>query len=147
MKKTKNDGKKSESIFQDRIATLGKKAFLHRITDTREVSRGKQMIQVKATPADWLLVWPQGMGFAEVKSTQQPTTFSFSCLTTGQNVAMHRTVAAKGNYWVFVHHLLTNTWYQLPGDFIVYLLSIGKKSMLFNDMEQFKCPILNNTQT
>lgn len=139
----KNDGKKSEDIFRDAIKALGKKAFLHRITDTREASRGKNRVLIKKTPSDWILTLGGVTGYAEVKSCSGKTSFPFSALTEGQVAALHMQTAAQGEYWVFVHHLVTNTWYKLPGNIIVERMKTGIQSIKWNEMEIYKWNILN----
>ena len=141
----KNDGKLSETMFEMKIKSLGKRAYLHRITDTREVSRGKNKVIVKKTPADWVLTWERGMGYAEIKSCSSNTSFPFSTLTQGQVAAMHMQVAAGGNYWVFIHHKMTNQWYMLTGSMIVNQMKLGIKSIKWKEMECYKCQVMNNT--
>lgn len=133
----RNTGKKSEDIFKEKIeAHYKKKAFLFRIPDTHDASRGgKVRVTLSNTPADYILTWPEGTGYAEVKSTSGKTSFPFSSFTTGQNKAMVRQKAAGGNYWVFIHRLETDEWFRLSGEDV---LNSSKKSITWKELETHK---------
>ena len=132
MNKTWQD---SEKDFEEKIASLGKKAFLHRITDTKEVNRGKNFGKktiVKAQPSDYTLTWNNNMAYAEVKHCSNETSFPFSNFTKGQMIAMRKQNAAGGKYLVFIYHAIEDTWYLLSGQLILGVIDEGNKSIPWN---------------
>jgi penicillin-binding protein-related factor A (putative recombinase) len=132
----KNTGKDSEDIFVQRIESLGKKAHLYRITDTFEASRGKVKVQVKSTPADYILCYNGVMAFAEVKSITGGTSFPFSKFTTSQNVAMRKQIAALGNYWIYIHKKDTDEWFKIDA-YDVQEIRNERESIKWEDLRKF----------
>lgn len=137
----KNDGSNSEAIFKHKIGLYGKNAFLYKITDTKEANRGAKSnrLKVKATPADFLLTWPNGCGYAEVKSTTGDA-FSLSMLTPSQFAAAIRQERAGGRYWVFIHQIVNDTWHVVGESKIVLLHEGSKKSIKLKDLGEYKWP-------
>lgn len=137
MNKTWQD---TEKDFELRIATLGKKAFLHRVTDTKEANRGKKTnkVKIKAQPSDYLLTYEGKMRYAEVKHCSNKTSFPFSNLTISQFNAMTRQRAAGGLYSVFVYNSNTDTWYNISGDRILFCLELKEKSIKWKEIEHLK---------
>jgi penicillin-binding protein-related factor A (putative recombinase) len=120
MSKNKNTGTPSQDEFEARIALLGKKAYLHKITDTKEV-RGltKTKAWTKAQPSDYILTVNGAMHYAEVKSTTDPLCFRKSNITTDQLAAARQQLAAGGQYWFYIHRLLDGAWFKVPASLFV----------------------------
>lgn len=132
----KNDGKKSEELFAERISKYGKSAYLERLIDTKSLSRKGVGVKtfVPKRPSDYILTIAGQMGYTEVKSTSSTTGFSFSALNTSQMASLRKQVAASGNYWIIIHRLETNEWYWLHGHTLLDIESKGKKSMTWDDL-------------
>lgn len=131
----------SEAEFKKMIDAMGKKAYLHRITDTKEVNRGKmrgQKVIVKKTPADWILTYDGRMFYAEVKFCSNKTSFPLSALTEGQSVALIRQRAAGGQYKIFVYHSVTDTWYIITETRVQITEESGRKSIPWKELEYAK---------
>ena len=143
--KKKNDGTPSQDMFVEKMkAIYGEKGvFVYRLTDTKEVrgavkaSGGNAVGFAKATPSDYILTASGTMWYAEVKSTQDKTSFGFSCFTPGQWGGMKMQVAAGGQYIVYVHRLETNQWYGISALTILRAVADGKKSFKWKEMPEW----------
>jgi penicillin-binding protein-related factor A (putative recombinase) len=135
----KNSGKPSESLFEGVWLRLGKRAYCYRIADAAEVRGRTGKIGVtRATPSDYIVSFDGETIYAEVKSTQEKTSFPFSLLKKGQNAAAPQVVSAGGSYIVFVHHLITGTWYALPWQVIQAVKDLGRASIPWTELDNFK---------
>jgi penicillin-binding protein-related factor A (putative recombinase) len=111
----KNSGKPSEQIFEDYFASLGKRAYLHRLVDAAEVrGRTGKIGQVRSAPADYIVTCDGQTFYAEVKSTIHKTRFAFSLLRTSQTAAAKQVLAAGGDYFVYIHSIVRNEWFRVP---------------------------------
>lgn len=134
----KNTGKPSETFFESVWQRLGKRAYCYRIADAAEVrGRTGKIGLTRATPSDYIVTY-NGTFYAEVKSTQNPTSFPFSLLKKGQSAAAPQVVTAGGGYFVFAHNLTTNTWYRIPYEVIRAVKDVGKASIPWSEMETLK---------
>jgi len=137
-----NLGHTSQKIFEDYWETLGKNAFLHRVTDQAEVngrSDARVRARVKAQPSDYLLTWNGEMCYAEVKSCSSKTSFPFSQIEAGQWVAAKKQVTAGGNYYFFIHALFIGRWFMVPAQAI---LDHKERSMKWSKMEEYRFWVL-----
>lgn len=131
---TKNTGKPSEKIFDDHFTFLGKKAYVHAFTDASEVNgmnRGhRRIMNVKAQPADRLVVLDGEMFLAEVKSSvSKDDRFDFKLLRITQGSAAAQALAAGGQYWVYYHHLSTDEWFRFPYSLVSEAKAAGVSSL------------------
>lgn len=133
----KNTGKPSEEHFEAVWGALGKRAYLHRFVDAAEIvgRTGKIGFSRKA-PADYLLVHNGQTEFAEVKSTQNATSFPFSLLQVGQTAAAAMAIAAGGSYFVYAHRLSTDEWFRFPYALVVQTKALGKASIPWNALKE-----------
>jgi penicillin-binding protein-related factor A (putative recombinase) len=135
----KNTGKPSETFFENVWLRLGKRAFCYRIADAAEVrGRTGKIGMTRATPSDYIVTHAGVTFYAEVKSTQEKTSFPFSLLKKGQNAAAPQVVTAGGGYFVFAHNLTTDTWYRIPFEVITAVKAIGRSSIPWSEMETLK---------
>lgn len=135
----KNTGKPSETFFENVWLRLGKRAFSYRIADAAEIrGRTGNIGTTRATPSDYIVTFDGSTFYAEVKSTQEKTSFPFSLLKKGQKAAAPQVVTAGGGYFVFVHNLSTNTWYRVPYAVIQAVKDIGRSSIPWSEMETLK---------
>ena len=132
----RNDGTESEKIFKDKMKAFGKSVFLYRIPDTKEATRGgkRKTNIMRSTPSDFIITWNSVMAYAEVKSTSNPTLFSFSNFRKDQLAAMRMQIAAGGNYWIFIHCLDQNKWYWIYGQDVIKRIDKNIKSMKWSEM-------------
>ena len=131
-----NTGKVSEAIFEGFFLKLGKRAFVHRVTDAAEVrgrSQGLNII-VKKQPSDYIVTANGEMFYAEVKSTEDKTAFRKSQIEDGQWVAAVKQTAAGGDYFFFVHALKSNLWYCIPA---AHLIKSEAKSWKWEELKTF----------
>lgn len=129
---------KAEQEFVKIIEGYGKKAFLYRVTDTREASRGKTKVLIKKTPSDFILTHDGDMCYAEVKSCSNKTSFPFSAFTEGQMRAIIRQDRAGGCYCAYIKNENTGIWYKLFGGVILGYIERGHKSISWEELKEFK---------
>lgn len=118
----KNTGVASQTNFEGLFIPYGKRAFIHRVTDTKEIVGMNKRVGIftKPQPSDYIVTVRDFMFYAEVKSTHQAR-FPRKKFTDrkGQHAAMVQQIAAGGSYLLFIHFVRTNNWYIMPGaDFL-----------------------------
>lgn len=116
-----NNGKPSEHFFVKTIEALPKtKVF--RLRDASDLyGLNKKKVAAFALPSDFIVVSAGKMLFAEVKSTQNKTSFSLDCLTPSQKAACLQVTACGGDYRIYIHNLCINQWYVMRGtEYILY---------------------------
>jgi penicillin-binding protein-related factor A (putative recombinase) len=135
----KNTGKPSEGLFEGHWQRLGKRAYCYRVADAAEVrGRTGRIGLTRATPSDYIVSTDGETFYAEVKSTQEKTSFPFSLLKKGQKSAAPQIVSAGGGYFVFVHNLTTGTWYRIPWQVIQAVKDLGRSSIPWTELENLK---------
>lgn len=142
----KNTGKPSETFFENVWQRLGKRAYCYRIADAAEVrGRTGKIGMTRATPSDYIVTFAGETFYAEVKSTQEKTSFPFALLKKGQQAAGPQVIAAGGGYFVFAHNLNTDSWYRIPFAVITAVKDAGRSSIPWSEMETLKwTPPLNS---
>jgi len=132
----KNTGKPSETFFETVWQSLGKRAFCYRIADAAEnYGRTKTIGMIRATPSDYIVTFDGETFYAEVKSTQEKTSFPFALLKKGQRAAGPQVVTAGGGYFVFAHNLSTGRWYRIPYQVITAVKELGRSSIPWTELE------------
>jgi penicillin-binding protein-related factor A (putative recombinase) len=131
----RNSGKPSEQIFEDYFASLGKRAYLHRLVDAAEVrGRTGKVGQIRPAPADYIVTCDGQTFYAEVKSTTHETRFSLSLLRTSQSAAAKQVLAAGGDYFVYIHSIARNEWFKAPYRSLQLLKQQGVSSVKWCDL-------------
>ena len=106
-------GKKAELEFKRHIESLGKRAYLYRITDTSDV-----MTRIKGTlpsvPSEFVLVLDGKTSFVEIKTSTNKTKFPKANLRRkSQKAAGKQVVAAGGTYTYYIFSSVRNQWYMM----------------------------------
>jgi penicillin-binding protein-related factor A (putative recombinase) len=113
-------GDKSEKTFEEAFDKLGKRAFVFRLPDSKEVhGRTNGGGWVRNQPSDYIVTEDGDMYYAEVKSTFDKNKFPLKNLERGQKHAMRRQHLANGKYFVFIHRKKTDQWYKVPGGLLL----------------------------
>ena len=137
VKKTKNDGSKSQEKFVEMMeANRGKQVYVYRMTDTKEIKGALGTGFAKGAPSDYIVTVNGQMFYAEVKSTQEPVSFKYSSFTKAQIIGMTKQVSAGGKYNVYIHHLPSDGWYLLTGASILADMKKKIKSIKFVSIPQ-----------
>lgn len=134
----KNTGASSEEDFELFLKRAhGKNVFIHRVTDSKEVRgrSGSKTAFTKAQPSDYIITEKGVMYYAEVKSSNNKTSFPFSQITTVQWGSAKRQVIAGGIYIYYLHDMNTNMWYKVPAQ---VLLNHNKRSIKWKELEEYK---------
>jgi hypothetical protein len=138
----KNTGKPSEREFEAKYGSLGKRAYVHRLPDAAEIfGRVGKIGLTRAMPSDYLVVCDSQTEFAEVKSTQNKTSFPFSVLKDKQVASAHMITAAGGDYFIYIHRLATGDWYKVPFTVIAATRAAGSASIKWDELKVYKWKI------
>jgi hypothetical protein len=132
-----NTGKPSEQIFQERIESLGGAVFrLRDQADLHGLNKGKKLVAF-GQPSDFLVVAANGVFLAEVKSSNNKTSFPLSCFTAAQKVGMAKCQFVNGgkHYRIYIHNMVEDKWYIMDGGRVVHLIRDGVKSIKWNDLK------------
>jgi len=110
------------------------KTKVFRLRDAKDLyGLNKRKVAIFGLPSDFIVVSGGHMFFAEVKSTQNKTSFSLDALTPSQKAACIMTTACGGDYKIYIHNLITNTWYLMHGsEYVAYKKDV--KSIKWNDL-------------
>jgi penicillin-binding protein-related factor A (putative recombinase) len=134
----KNTGKSSETIFENSHKMLGKKAFVWRIPDAAEIyGRTGGGRFNRSMPCDYLITVSGKTEYAEVKSTQNLTSFPFNLLKKDQIASAAMIVAAGGSYFIYVHHLISDRWYRIPFALVQAARELGSSSIKWPELEEY----------
>lgn len=131
-----NTGKPSEQIFVDTLEA--KDAIVFRMRDKADLyGLNKRNVAAFGQPSDYIVVTPRGMFFAEVKSSNNATSFPLGCLTRAQKAAATRCHIgnAGGFYKIYIHNMVTDRWYIMTGTRYVIAVKAGKKSIKWEDLQ------------
>jgi len=110
-----NTGKASEAIFIKKIESQTK-SKVFRLRDAADLyGINKRKVNAFGQPSDFLVVSQGAIWFAEVKSTQNKTSFSLDCLTPSQKAACLQVTSCGGDYRIYIHNLCSDTWYLMTG--------------------------------
>lgn len=132
----RNTGKGSEKQFEALLRNAyGKQVHIFRIVDSAEVKGRTGKALDKKMPSDYIVTAVGRMYYAEVKSTDAATSFSFSCIQSGQKKAMIQQRAAGGDYFVFIHRRPTDEWFKLPAPVI---LDSTKSSITWEELNPYR---------
>lgn len=110
-----NNGKLSEELFEKKILKEDQDAYVYRFEDHAKLNYGKLITKriVPSKPSDYLVTQFGHTFYAEVKSTINAR-FPFANLKRGQWRSGTKQLKAKGEYFVFIHFLTSNSWYKVP---------------------------------
>ena len=134
----KNTGKSSERDFESRLDALGKRAYYTRLVDAAEVvGRTGRIGFSRSQPSDYVVTLHGNTFYAEVKSTVHEKLFQFSLLRTSQSGAAIMILGAGGEYWIFLHHLLTGNWYRIPYRVVFDAKQNGRASLSWIELEDY----------
>lgn len=131
----KNTGRSAQDHFEGILKLKGKTCFVYRVTDTAEVRGRSGAGFTKPQPADYVVVEGEETFFAEVKSSNNKTSFPFGNIETTQFAYAKMIVTAGGGYFFFLRNEITLEWYKVPAS---VFLSSEKKSATWEELSPFK---------
>jgi len=138
MSKSVPPWKQAEKDFESFFKLQGKKAYVHRLTDTAaaKATAGKKAFVV-AQPSDYVGVMQEITFFGEVKSSQDATSFPHKNIKRNQLAQSRRIIAAGGSYLFFIKSEHFNQWFIVPAQFFINNTA-GKKSTKWVDLAEYK---------
>ena len=126
----KNNGKPSEREFLSIWASLPF-TYAHRVTDAADLHgiNGRPVGDFPK-PSDFIILEPDGIHFAEVKSTVSQTSFSYDQLERGQKSTAAQCARCKTplSYRIYVHAIALGKWFIITADEFVSDTKSGIKS-------------------
>lgn len=130
------DWKIAENQFVDHWKKFGKRAWVHRFSDTAQAKalNGKNAM-APSQPSDFL-VCHEGFSFlAEVKSSADKVSFPHSAIQQKQMNCAKMSVAAGGAYFFFIKSQHLQKWFCLPASVIVLSAT---KSTKWSSVSEFE---------
>ena len=132
----KNTGKKSEASFENALSVkYGKRVFIDRLQDAQALhGLNGHAVKTARQSADYIVTVSGLTFYAEVKSSVNATSFSFSCISTHQLAAAKKVRLAGGKYFFFIHNIKDDVFYMVDSATID---RVGKtrSSMKWSEME------------
>lgn len=127
---------------QDAFASFweGRKtAYCFQFHDAREAmgAAGSRRVFTTAHPSDFLVTDKGEMYYAEVKSSENETSFPFSNIKKSQWNAAIRQTAAGGKYFFFLYANKRESWYKLDARFLLDIYHSGRKSVGWAELTDF----------
>lgn len=119
---------------------VGKTHFVYQFEDARAVMGAlkSRKVFVQGRPSDYLVTSDGVTFFAEVKTSENPTSFPLSNIAKAQWNCAIKMVAAKGLYWFYIRKEPDRIWYRVPAVFFVSLFNNQILSAKWKDMESFR---------
>lgn len=136
----RNDGSKSEQIFDGYIEGFGKDGQSVPFFDKKYLTglNNKRSLVVPNQPSDRVVVRLGVTFFAEVKSSQNATSFPFSNVKGTQWGWAKRLTRAGSDYRFFLHNIVTDQWYEVPAQHLLKIRAEGRQSVKWILIEEFK---------
>lgn len=118
----------------------GKDSFVYQFEDTREAMGIAQSRRVftKGRPSDYLITHLGVTFFAEVKSTQDATSFQLTRIQRAQWNCCRQVITANGIYLFFIRRESDQQWFRIPGAFFCALQDSQVKSFRFDKVEVYQ---------
>jgi penicillin-binding protein-related factor A (putative recombinase) len=134
-----HDWKKTEIAFANHWRVYGKRAWVHRFSDTAQAigMNGKDTI-APSQPSDFLVTLEGQTFFAEVKHSTEPVSFSHSKIRKQQMNCARMCVPAGGAYFFFIYAAALKKWFCVPAHVIT---TSATKSTKWADITQYEWKI------
>lgn len=123
--------KQVELLFEDRVKLNG--GVPVRFQDVRDANGS----WLKANPADFVCVYPNGSVYSEVKSFKG-TRFPFSNIKSSQFAWAAKIHALQQPYMFYLFQKETETWYLIPAFVILNKAKEGIKSLSLTELEIYR---------
>lgn len=130
------DWKQAEIDFAAHWKQYGKKAWVHRFSDTAQAKalNGKDAI-APSQPSDFLVSHEGHTFLAEVKHSADPVSFPHSAIRQHQMNCAKMAVAAGGGYFFFLKSKFHGKWFRIPAEVVTKALA---KSTKWSDITQYE---------
>ena len=136
-KSIKNTGTEAQDEWEVLMRKIYRnKAHIHRVTDSAEVRGMAGAGFTKPQPSDYIVTVGGRMFYAEVKSSNNPTSFPFKDITLGQKAAAKKQMAAGGEYFFYIKNMLSGRWYEVPASIIFSVMEAGHQSVKWSLLEE-----------
>jgi len=130
----KNDGKSAEAAFLARLDKPG--VVVERFWDQRDlrgINNGRPVGDFPK-PADFLVTENGLMHYAEVKSNENPTRFSFGDIRPKQRSTALKQAAVGGPYWFYIFSYALGQWFRMGAEQFAAAVTAGQKSIKYEEL-------------
>lgn len=118
---------------------MTKKSFCFKFHDARMAigTGGSKRIFTASHPADYIVTDRGLMFYAEVKSSQNETSFPFASVKKSQWSGAMQTVSAGGSYFFFLKAEIHRRWFRVPAYIMLGLFHDGAKSVKWTSLGDY----------
>lgn len=133
----RNSGTDAQDEWENLMKKIYRKQLhIYRVTDSAEVRGMAGSGFTKPQPSDYVVTAGGRMFYAEVKSSNNPTSFPFKDITLGQKAAAKKQVAANGEYFFYIKNMTIGRWYEVPAQIIFNVIEAGHQSIKWSVLEE-----------
>ena len=134
----KNNGKEAENAFAGHWERVGHVERLRDKKDLMGLNKGLKMADF-AKPADFMVSSQRHpLHYAEVKSTTNPTLFSFAKIQPAQSAAaIKEATRGNGSYFFYIYAYEHQQWYIMSCHHYASLVKMGYRSIKFTELEEW----------
>lgn len=137
------DWQQAQKDFEDHWIQFGKKAWVHRFSDTAQaIGMSGRGAVTAAQPSDYLVTHEGVTFFAEVKHSADPVSFAHSGIRPKQAACARMSIPAGALYFFFIKSKALGKWFCVPAS-VIYG-NLKSKSTRWADIQEFEWSI---TQT
>ena len=138
-----NTGVPSEKKFDQHFRKLG--GFVYAFEDAKQLfGKNKRAVANDAKPCDRMVVLKGTTFWAEIKSTENKTSFPFGIIKTDQLGYARQIIRADGQYLFFVHSLHLDKWFRIPAALVIERILYGTKSFKWTELQDMGVEIAVN---
>jgi penicillin-binding protein-related factor A (putative recombinase) len=132
-------GVAAEEEFEGFFLPFGKQAKVYRFEDAKALyGKNKRKVANDAKPSDYIVTFKGITFFAEVKSSENPTSFPFGMLQPGQSAIGAAVTIAGGEYWIFAKSDVLDQWFRIPYRVVMDTRAAGKKSIKWDELGPYR---------
>lgn len=130
---------KAEAEFESWFSGT-KLAYAYKFEDARAVMGALQSrkVIVQGRPSDYLVTDRGVTFFAEVKSSENPTSFALAGIQKAQWNAARQVSAANGLYFFYIRKEPEQIWFKVSAVFFISLADAGIKSIKWEFLNQYR---------
>jgi len=118
----------------------GKQSYCFQFHDTRAAMGAAKSSRVFTTahPSDFLVTHLGEMFYAEVKKSEDKTSFPLKNIRPAQWKAAVRQTAAGGKYFFFLYSTAMNCWYRIEGPVFISFWKSGRASVKWAELLDYQ---------
>jgi hypothetical protein len=134
----KNNGKEAEIAFAAHWEAIGHVERLRDKKDLMGINKGLKLADF-AKPSDFIVSSPNhNLHYAEVKSTTNPTLFSFAKIQPAQSkAALMEASRGSNSYFFYIYSYALGKWFTMHCLTYKVLVDEGHRSVKFEELDEW----------